>query len=269
MTKILITGANGFVGRQLVETLKKGNYLVYSMTRDNGDIRDVSSFDAFRNEGIQHIYHLAARSFVPDSWSNPSDYLDVNVNGTRNALEFARKEGASLTFMSSYLYAPEVELPTPETARLEPQNPYALSKLLGEQLCEHYARLFEMNIQVIRPFNIYGPDQPDHFIIPRLINVSKGIDTRPLGNLDVWRDFIHISDVVHILSQLIKLQGFNVLNLGSGIKTHLFWIAEYLDLNIQAPEHYRVNEIRETQADMSRLNNLLKIAAFKPFEIEL
>jgi nucleoside-diphosphate-sugar epimerase len=256
-TEILVTGALGFVGKVLCTSLELDGCELFKHSRNQGDIRDEKSFEKYVGKGIQHVYHLAAQSFVPDSWQRPAEYIDVNVNGTRNAIEFARREGASFTFVSSYLYAPDVPLPTPENAPLEPQNPYGLSKMLGEELCTHYARLFAMDVQIVRPFNVYGPGQPDHFILPRLRNVASGKDTQPLGNLDVWRDFIHVDDLVRLLLLMRELTGLEIFNAGSGKPVHLQQVA----LNVGVSPHLmtdirRENEILSTSADMSKALSL-------------
>jgi nucleoside-diphosphate-sugar epimerase len=263
----LVTGASGFIGKYLLEDLKNSGAEIMRLTRENGDIREASTFENFRHKGIKHVYHLAGLSFVPDSWEQPETYIDVNLNGMRRVLEFARAECASVTFVSSYLYAPKVPLPTPETADLAPQNPYALSKYLCEEMCRYYVSFFNLDIQVVRPFNVFGPGQPAHFILPRLHAVARGLDTRPLGNLDVWRDFIHVSDLVRILSAVSAQKGYSVWNAGSGVSVHLLALAKALNI----PENMygrsrRNNEILKTQACTRKTSSLGVISKIKLLE---
>src|SRR5450432_2093010 len=126
--RILVTGGGGFVGRHLVSALKSEGFDVVRHRLRDGDLARCS----LPYEGVSHICHLAARTFVPDSWRSPRDFYDTNLMGTLNVLEFCRRQKAILILMSSYLYGQPKYLPIDENHPLQALNPYAHSKLLAE-----------------------------------------------------------------------------------------------------------------------------------------
>src|SRR5580704_4536876 len=159
---ILVTGADGFIGSRLVSALRALGYVVLSHSRRQGDIKDCHlSF-----EGVGHVFHLAARTFVPDSWAAPLSFYEANLLGTVNVLEFCRAQAASVTLMSSYVYGPPARLPISEDDPLRAFNPYSHTKILAEQTGLYYQRQFGVPVTIVRPFNIYGPRQDRRFLIP-------------------------------------------------------------------------------------------------------
>src|SRR5262245_10352960 len=131
---ILVTGASGFVGRHLTGALRRLGHRVLTHSTSDGDLARVEP----QSEGVDHVYHLAARSYVPDSWNRPFAFYEVNVLGIVNVLEFCRKNGASLTLLSSYMYGKPDWLPISEDHPLRPFNPYGHSKLLAEEVAGFY-----------------------------------------------------------------------------------------------------------------------------------
>src|SRR5580698_6385324 len=194
---ILVTGADGFIGSHLVPALLAAGYTVFAHSTPEGDIRNCSlSF-----EGVGHVFHLAARTFVPDSWTAPLGFYEVNVLGTVNVLEFCRACGASLTLISSYVYGPPVRLPISEGQPARAFNPYSHTKILAEETGLYYQRQFAVPVTIVRPFNVYGPGQDRRFLIPTIL--TQAIDPAQAAiivtDLRPRRDYIFIADLIDLL----------------------------------------------------------------------
>ena len=192
MGQILITGGSGFIGSALKEALIRYNHSVTVLSSKDGDIADVHTLSKLNGLEIDTVFHLAGKSFVPDSWVSPREFIRVNFEGTNNVLEFCRKNKTQLVFISSYLYGNPSQIPTSEDAEIKTPNPYALSKSLAEQLVSNYCSLYDMDATVIRPFNVYGIGQNKRFLIPELISKFLNESIKEVEVLDPnpRRDFI-------------------------------------------------------------------------------
>jgi nucleoside-diphosphate-sugar epimerase len=122
---------------------------------------------------VRHVFHLAGKAFVPESWQAPHGFYEVNVLGTANVLDFCRRQSASVTLISSYVYGKPLRLPIDEDHPLEPFNPYSHTKILAEEIGRYYAAQFGVPVFIVRPFNVYGPGQDRRFLIPTLIPGSR------------------------------------------------------------------------------------------------
>src|SRR5690348_5091439 len=136
MSSVLVTGATGFIGRHLVPRLRSEGQEVLEVSRAAGDVADHSTWRRLPRTDV--VVHLAAQSFVPESWHRPETFLRTNALGTIEALEYCRVHRAHLVFPSSYMYGDAARQPIPETTPLEAKNPYALSKKLAEEACEFF-----------------------------------------------------------------------------------------------------------------------------------
>ena len=257
--KILITGATGFIGGRLVQMLKKLGHQVFELGRADGDIADPATFGRFRDSQLDFVFHLAGRTFVPDSWREPADFQRVNAMGTINVLELCRVTRAPLTFISSYLYGMPVSLPMPETHRIDPNNPYALSKLMAETACEFYARYFDVPVTVIRPFNIYGIGQKPHFLIPEIIDQTKKGQTIHVKDLTPRRDYLYLDDLIDgLLRTLRNPSGYRIYNFGYGSSISVKQIIDVIQsvaetaLDVVDDGQPRKNEIPDVYADISK-----------------
>src|SRR5438105_775381 len=197
MPRTLVTGATGFVGRALVRALSQAGHAVNALSRSAGDIADAATWA--RLPAVDHVFHLAGRSYVPDSWADPAGFLRANVTGTARALDYCRANGAHLVFVSGYLYGVPKRLPIREDDPADPNNPYALSKFLAEQVCAFHAAAMQVPVTVLRPFNIFGPGQRGEFLIPAILDQIRRGKEICVKDLAPRRDFVFIDDVVAAL----------------------------------------------------------------------
>src|SRR5438309_10915379 len=257
MANILVTGAGGFIGRALCQSLRWRGHKVSELSSRNGDIADRTTLSHVGS--ADHVFHLAGRTFVPDSWKDPLGFHRVNVLGTENVLEFCRNCGARLTFISAYLDGVPERLPVSEACAPQPNNPYALSKYLAEQVCAFYAAHHGIAVTVIRPFNIFGPGQKAHFLIPQIVGQVREGRTIRVKDLSPRRDYIYIDDLVEALAKTLDgPQGYNVVNIGSGSS---FSVRELItviqsvartELEVVEEGKIRPNEIDNVYADIGK-----------------
>lgn len=262
MNKILVTGATGFIGKHLVLKLRNEGNEVIGINSTNGDIAEEATW--LNLPSAEVVIHLAASTFVPASWENPETFLKTNLLGTISALNYCKRYGARMVFLSSYLYGNPDKLPISETAELRPNNPYALSKKMAEDACEFYSKYHGINITILRPFNVYGPGQTGNFLIPSIIKqIISGISIY-VKDLDPKRDYIYIDDLINAIIKASKLQDrFNVFNIGTGKSYSVAELIELIqrilckNLPIHSSNERRPEEIMDTVADISKAVNFL------------
>jgi nucleoside-diphosphate-sugar epimerase len=262
MVDVLVTGASGFIGRRLLPILRSSGLVVDGIAREHGDVADGETWQ--RVPASRAVVHLAGRSFVPDSWEQPAAFLRTNLLGTINALEHCRKHGASFVYLSSYLYGHPASLPIPETAPLHATNPYASSKLLAEQACRMYAQHFGLAVTVLRVFNVYGPGQPEPFLIPLLVRqVGEGREI-VVQDLEPRRDYVYVDDVAQAVAKALQTSnGLRVVNLGSGTSHSVAELVRLIqeiwrtELPVRSKNVRRKDEIMDTVADIRAARELL------------
>jgi nucleoside-diphosphate-sugar epimerase len=257
---IAITGSSGFVGKYLIELLEKNNtYKLLKISRENQiDITDWETITPIASD-INVVVHLAAKSFVPDSYQNPRDFFEVNIKGTLNALELCRKKNAKLIYISSYVYGPPQYLPVDEKHPTNDFNPYCESKLLSEQLCTSYAKHFGVQTIILRPFNIYGVGQPKALIMQNILDQIKSgnvllKDPRPK------RDYLHVTDLVSAIEKAIKFeteQKVSIFNIGFGKSYPLdemlgLFKNHYPNFEYSFSNEYRPNEVMDTVCNINK-----------------
>lgn len=261
--RIAVTGSSGFIGSRLVQSLIKADFDVLELdlkkgTKLEGDnfLKDIPRFDI--------LIHLAAKSYVPNSYKNPLEFYSININTTLKALELCRKNCARLIFTSSYVYGVPQYLPIDEKHPVQSFNPYADTKLICENICQSYHNFFKVNIIIVRPFNVYGPNQNTNFLIPFIINqIKKGKII--LENPKPKRDFIYIDDLIDFYIKVIayKSPNIEIFNVGSGKSYSVKEIAEIViknskfEIDLRFLNNQRDNEILETKADISKAKLLL------------
>jgi nucleoside-diphosphate-sugar epimerase len=253
---VLVTGADGFIGSHLVPALQAAGYNIFTHSTREGDIRNCPlSF-----EGVGHVFHLAARTFVPDSWSAPLNFYEVNVLGTVNVLEFCRARGASLTLMSSYVYGRPTRLPISEEAPLGAFNPYSHTKILVEETGLYYQRQFGVPVTIVRPFNVYGPGQDRRFLIPKILiqAIDPAVAVLVVADLRPRRDYLFIADLIRLLVGTAFRREGGIFNAGSGLSWGVEEVISEVNGLLQVPKPVQANgpmrpdEILEVIADISR-----------------
>lgn len=262
MFKILLTGSNGFIGSGLKLKLSNEGYDVILLSRDQGDIEDMDTWYNLPKADI--VIHLAARSFVPESWEKPIDYFRVNVMGTLNAINYCKKNESSLVFISSYLYGNPDRLPVDEEAQVRVNNPYALTKKIAEEICEFYSFHESLNITVIRPFNIYGIGQSENYLISKIIDQALRLNRVEVFDLEPKRDYVYLEDFLDaVLASLKKIGGYQIYNIGSGASHSVKEIIEHVEkilqtnIEIVSTDEKRKAEVDNTIADISKARALL------------
>lgn len=258
---ILVTGATGFIGTHLVEALRQRGDSVVAHSSKHGDL----AREEPKADGIRHVYHLAARTYVPDSWTDPRSFYETNVLGVLNVLEFCRKHGCSLTLMSSYVYGRPERLPVSEDHHLNAFNPYAHSKILSEETARFYETAFKVPVSIVRPFNIFGPMQAGQFLIPTLISqvLSKEHDAVIVQDTDPRRDYLFVADLIDLLLLMDDSRKPGVYNAGSGVSTSVQELAEAIlrltgiRKQIVSRGCRRQDEVLDTFADITRARQVL------------
>lgn len=220
--KILVTGADGFIGSHLTEELVKRGYQVKAFVYYNsfnnwgwldtvskevlhnveifqGDIRDPNGVEN-AVKGVDAIFHLAALIAIPYSYHSPDTYVDTNIKGTLNILQAARKNdiGRVLVTSTSEVYGTAQYVPIDEKHPFQGQSPYSATKIGADRLAESFYRSFELPVTIVRPFNTYGPRQSARAVIPTIITqLLVGKTEINLGILTTTRDFNYVKDTVN------------------------------------------------------------------------
>jgi NAD dependent epimerase/dehydratase len=215
---VLVTGAGGFIGGHLVEHLVRDGARVRAMCRYNsrndrgtidwlepevsgevevvpGELRDVESVAA-AVEGTEVVLHLGAQIAIPYSYVNPRDFVEVNALGTLNVAQAALRHGVEriVHTSTSEVYGTAQTVPITESHPLEPQSPYAASKVAADKLMDSFHRSFDLPVTILRPFNTYGPRQSARAIIPTIIGQALEGSTLRLGALHPRRDLTFVQD---------------------------------------------------------------------------
>lgn len=222
MKKVLITGADGFIGSHLVESCIAQGHRVRAFVYYNsfnswgwldtlpkemiaglevfsGDIRDPNGVREAMKD-VDEVYHLAALIAIPFSYHSPDSYVDTNIKGTLNVLQAARDLGTSrvLITSTSEVYGTAQYVPIDEKHPFQGQSPYSATKIGSDRLAESFYRSFNLPITIVRPFNTFGPRQSARAVIPTIITqLLSGKDAIELGSLTPTRDFNYVKDTVN------------------------------------------------------------------------
>ena len=229
MKKVLVTGADGFIGSHLTEELVKLGYDVRTFAYYNsfnswgwldtlskdimknvdvftGDIRDANGVRQ-AVKGVDEVFHLAALIAIPFSYHSPDTYVDTNIKGTLNVLQASRDMDISrvLVTSTSEVYGTAKYVPIDEKHPYQGQSPYSATKIGADRLAESFYRSFDMPITIVRPFNTYGPRQSARAIIPTIITqLLSGKKELEIGCLTPTRDFNYVKDTVNGFIEISK-----------------------------------------------------------------
>ncbi|MGM8213711.1 NAD-dependent 4,6-dehydratase LegB [Virgibacillus sp. W0430] len=222
MVKVLVTGADGFIGSHLTEELVRQGYEVKAFIYYNsfnswgwldttpedikqsievfsGDIRDPHGVkEAMKDCDV--VLHLAALIAIPYSYHSPDTYVDTNIKGTLNVLQAANELGIRKVVhtSTSEVYGTAQYVPIDENHPIQGQSPYSATKIAADELAMSFYRSFETPVGIIRPFNTYGPRQSARAVIPTIITqIASGKEKIELGSLSPTRDFNYIKDTVN------------------------------------------------------------------------
>lgn len=227
--KVLVTGADGFIGSHLTELLVEKGFDVRAFTYYNsfsswgwidtfttqvkdqidifqGDIRDPNGvYESMK--GVDAVFHLAALIAIPFSYHSPDTYVDTNIKGTLNVLQAARKLETSrvLVTSTSEVYGTAQYVPIDEKHPYQGQSPYSATKIGADRIAESFYRSFQLPVTIVRPFNTYGPRQSARAVIPTIISqLLAGYDEIKLGSLSPTRDFNYCKDTANGFFEILK-----------------------------------------------------------------
>ncbi len=295
--KILVTGADGFIGSHLTEKLVRLGYNVRAFVFYNsfnswgwldhspeeikenleifaGDIRDPHGVRQAM-KGCDVVFHLAALISIPYSYHSPDTYIDTNVKGTLNIAQAARELGISKVIhtSTSEVYGTAQFVPITEAHPLQGQSPYSASKIGADQVVMSFYHAFNTPVSIVRPFNTYGPRQSARAIIPTVITqIASGKRKIKLGSLHPTRDFNYVKDTVNGFVAVAKSDQTigEVINIGSNFEISIGEtvkiIADIMNKSIEI--EVDLQRIRPENSEVERLwadnSKAKKIAGWTP-----
>lgn len=250
--RVLVTGAGGFIGSQLVERLLLEGACVrafvrYNSRADSGYLRlvppelssslevmagDLREWQTIRQavRDCEIVFHLGALISIPYSYHHPYEVAEINFMGTLNILMACRYLGVKrlIHTSTSEVYGTARRVPIDEAHPLQGQSPYSASKIGADKLAESFYCSYDLPVVTVRPFNTFGPRQTGRAVIPTIISQALGECTIHLGNLSTKRDFTYVSDTVRGFMLATEAQGVEgqVFNLGTGQEISIGEIAQ-------------------------------------------
>ncbi|WP_148686661.1 NAD-dependent epimerase/dehydratase family protein [Candidatus Nitrosocosmicus hydrocola] len=259
--KILLTGHTGFIGTNLINKFSHTYSFVTLDPIDRARINVLNRDQLNELEKVDAIIHLAAKTSISNSITNPYDVYYTNLVGTLNILDYAKNKGVkNIINLSTFVYGNPKYMPIDESHPVDPHAPYNKSKYLSEKLSEYYSKDDDINVVTLRPFNIYGPGQKSSFISVAIQKIFKG-EIVKISSQDTHRDFIFIDDFLDLIAKILNdfPNGYNVYNLGSGKSYSLENILEIIKtitnvkINVEYDPNIRPNDILEMVADIEKV----------------
>lgn len=280
MTKVLVTGADGFIGSHLTEALLREGYKVKALSQYNsfnywgwledikpcpelevvsGDIRD-PHFCKHITKDVDMVFHLAALIAIPFSYVAPDSYVDTNVKGTLNICQASMENGVQriICTSTSEVYGTARYVPIDEKHPLQPQSPYSASKIGADAIAMSFYNAFKLPLTIARPFNTYGPRQSARAVIPTIISqIASGMKEIKLGDTSPTRDFNYVEDTCTGFIQLAMCDAAigETINIGSNFEISVQDTLEMIKDIMQSDVRFVTDEarIRPENSEVFRL----------------
>ena len=278
--KILITGADGFIGSHLTEMLVTKGHEIIALSQYNsfnnwgwledinckdkvevitGDIRDPHYCNHI-TKNIDIIFHLAALIAIPYSYVAPDSYVDTNIKGTLNICQAAKDNGniRVIHTSTSEVYGTAQYVPIDEKHPLQPQSPYSASKIAADAMAMSFYNSFDLPVTIARPFNTYGPRQSARAVIPTIITqIANGVKEIKLGDLTPTRDFSYVEDTCKGLIAIAEEDATTgeIINIGSNFEISIFDTLEIIK-NLMSSDVDFITDNKRLRPKKSEVNRL-------------
>lgn len=259
---ILITGSNGFIGKNLIAKLLP-DYRIFAINK-SPDVKRSNYFPKTLDiskllphhvpNKFSAIIHMAAATDVIWCQNNPRACSEINIGGTQKLLEIARKKDCKFVYLSTaHVYGKPSHNPMREEDPTNPESIYAGTKLAGEIICESYSKSYGLDIDIVRLFSVYGPYSSPHLVTMKIISQLEN-NVVSLGNIKTKRDFIFVDDVTNAIKVILKKSnGFNRYNVGTGKGTSI------KQLCCLIKEISKKHFVIKSQNNLKRKNDVLEI----------
>ena len=285
--KAFVSGADGFIGSHLCEALRDAGHEVTGLALYNsfdtygwldevegvekvrGDIRDAEQMRRLI-KGHDTVFHLAALISVPDSYLRPRSYIDTNVMGTLNILEAARDAGSKVIHTStSEVYGTAQYTPMDEGHPINPQSPYAASKVAADALVKAYHLSYDLPCVILRPFNTYGPRQSERAVVATIIRqaLDPMCEAVELGNLEAKRDLTYVTNTVAAFLKASELTGTYNVGMGKTVSVGVLATRIMRIVGQQKRISKILERIRPDSSEVEYLNSetcKLRVAGWQP-----
>ena len=257
MDKILVTGSTGFIGSNVIKKLSDYEVITDYDNSERIDLQNTKQ--VMKLDSVDTVIHLAGK--IPWRELSSNEYIDNNMKCTQNILEYCGKKNVKkIIYVSSYVYGQPKYCPIDEEHPVNPHTAYAKSKYLAEKECVDYCKRSNLNLIILRPFNVYGESMRSGFLISNLINAVKSGKKLNITNKDSKRDFLHVDDFVDLILKIVDYDSkLEIFNVGSGLSYSFEDIIRKIEKisKIKLDIVYNENEnfIEDIVADISKIKS--------------
>jgi len=272
MKKVLVTGGAGFIGSNLIKELKLRSIIVVSLDDYSTGSKknhidgvdyinlDIENIEQINESGFDTCFHLAAQSRVQPSFDNPKESIRINITGTSKILEWARQNSIKVIYAGS------------SSKHHNPSDsPYAMTKFLGEELCKLYKASFNLDVEIARFYNVYGPGENTDEKFGNVIGIwkskiSKGEPLPIVGDGTQKRDFIHVFDIVDGLIKIAssRQRHEDAWELGTGISYSINQLFKYFQKKFNVDSYFIPNQKGNYQETLRENDDMLELLEWTP-----